>query len=229
MFKTASFLRCCCTAWPSCSRRYSTPGLTLIAELFPAVGRGRVMGYSDGRIARLCLVAVAVQCPDRHRRLAHCGAVCPRARPGRASLLAARRLRSTRNVVHPAGYANPLRALAEANATNPRCSPSGPTYSIHGNCSAFGPGRRRISAWCFSPTGARAAPGGRPRHRVCGAYLSSQHGGQHVGGGVLSGPLGRTAVILLMSLLASLICSFTFRLADCRTGLIVGGRDRLQP
>jgi len=102
-----------------CSGGSYTPGLTLIAERFPAVRRGRVMGYylaaaSLGYALSLWLSSVLIVSAGWRTALCVC-ALGPLA----ASLLAAWVLRSTRNVVHPAVHVNPWRALTQVWRNKP--------------------------------------------------------------------------------------------------------------
>ena len=191
-----------------CSGGSYTPGLTLIAERFPAVRRGRVMGYylaaaSLGYALSLSLSSVLIVTAGWRIALLACALG-----PVAASLLAAWVLRSTRNVVHPAGYANPLRGLAEVWRNKPAMLAVW-AYVFHS--------WELLGMWAWLPTylGVVLAHGRAGGTGVAGlgiafaalTYLLSMAGS--IGGGVLSDRWGRTAVILLMSL-ASLICSFTF-------------------
>jgi len=191
-----------------CSGGSYTPGLTLIAERFPAVRRGRVMGYylaaaSLGYALSLWLSSVLIVTAGWRIALLACALG-----PVAASLLAAWVLRSTRNVVHPAGYANPLRALAQVWRNKPAMLAVW-AYVFHS--------WELLGMWAWLPTylGVVLAHGRAGGTGVAGlgiafaalTYLLSMVGS--IGGGVLSDRWGRTAVILLMSL-ASLICSFTF-------------------
>ena len=191
-----------------CSGGSYTPGMTLIAERFPAVRRGRVMGYylaaaSLGYALSLWLSSVLIVTTGWRIALLACALG-----PVAASLLAAWVLRSTRNVVHPAGYANPLRALAEVWRNKPAMLAIW-AYVFHS--------WELLGMWAWLPTylGVVLAYGREGGTGVAGlgiafaalTYLLSMAGS--IGGGVLSDRWGRTAVILLMSL-ASLICSFTF-------------------
>src|SRR5450759_1726442 len=191
-----------------CSGGSYTPGLTLIAERFPAVRRGRVMGYylaaaSLGYALSLWLSSVLIITAGWRIALLACALG-----PVAASLLAAWVLRSTRNVVHPAGYANPLRALAEVWRNKPAMLAVW-AYVFHS--------WELLGLWAWLPTylGVVLAHGRVGGTGVAGlgiafaalTYLLSMAGS--IGGGVLSDRWGRTAVILLMSM-ASLICSFTF-------------------
>jgi MFS family permease len=191
-----------------CSGGSYTPGMTLIAERFPAVRRGRVMGYylaaaSLGYALSLWLSSILIVTAGWRMALFACALG-----PVAASLLAAWVLRSTRNVVHPAGYANPLRALAEVWRNKPAMLAIW-AYVFHS--------WELLGMWAWLPTylGVVLAHGREGGTGVAGlgiafaalTYLLSMAGS--IGGGVLSDRWGRTAVILLMSL-ASLICSFTF-------------------
>ncbi len=191
-----------------CSGGSYTPGLTLIAERFPAVRRGRVMGYylaaaSLGYALSLWMSSVLVVAAGWRTALVACALG-----PVAASLLAAWVLRGTRNVVHPAGHANPLRALGEVWRNKPAMLAVW-AYVFHS--------WELLGMWAWLPTylGVVLAHGGKGSAGVASlgiafaalTYLLSMAGS--VGGGVLSDRWGRTAVILLMSL-ASLVCSFTF-------------------
>ncbi len=191
-----------------CSGGSYTPGMTLIAERFPAVRRGRVMGYflaaaSLGYAVSLWLSSVLVVTAGWRTALVACALG-----PVAASLLSAWALRSTRNVVHPAGYSNPLRALAEVWRNKPAMLAVW-AYVFHS--------WELLGMWAWLPTylGVVLAYGGEGGTGMAGlgiafaalTYLISMAGS--IGGGVLSDRWGRTAVILLMSL-ASLACSFTF-------------------
>jgi MFS family permease len=191
-----------------CSGGSYTPGLTLIAERFPAVRRGRVMGYylaaaSLGYALSLSLSSVLIVTAGWRIALLACALG-----PVAASLLAAWVLRSTHNVVHPAGYASPLRGLAEVWRNKPAMLAVW-AYVFHS--------WELLGMWAWLPTylGVVLAHGRAGGTGAAGlgiafaalTYLLSMAGS--IGGGVLSDRWGRTAVILLMSL-ASLICSFTF-------------------
>ena len=185
-----------------------TPGLTLVSERFPAVRRGRMMGYylaaaSLGYALSLWLSSVLVVTAGWRAALLACALG-----PVAASLLSAWVLRSTRNVVHPSGYSNPLRALAEVWRNKPAMLVVW-AYVFHS--------WELLGMWAWLPTylGVVLAHGGQGGSGMAGlgiafaalTYFLSMAGS--VGGGLLSDRWGRTAVILLMSL-ASLICSFTF-------------------
>jgi len=191
-----------------CSGGSYTPGMTLVAERFPAVRRGRVMGYylaaaSLGYALSLWLSSVLVVTAGWRTALVACALG-----PVAASLLSAWVLRGTRNVVHPAGHANPLRALAEVWRNKPAMLAVW-AYVFHS--------WELLGMWAWLPTylGVVLAYGGNGGPGMAGlgiafaalTYLISMAGS--IGGGVLSDRWGRTAVILLMSF-ASLICSFTF-------------------
>jgi MFS family permease len=191
-----------------CSGGSYTPGMTLVAERFPALRRGRVMGYylaaaSLGYALSLWLSSVLIVTAGWRTALVACAIG-----PVIASLLAAWVLRDTRNVVHPAGYANPLRALAEVWRNKPAMLAVW-AYVFHS--------WELLGMWAWLPTylGAALAYGGGGGSGMAGlgiafaalTYLLSMAGS--IGGGMLSDRWGRTAVILLMSL-ASLVCSFTF-------------------
>ena len=182
--------------------------LTLVAERFPAVRRGRMMGYylaaaSLGYALSLWLSSVLVVTAGWRAALIACALG-----PVVASVLAAWVLRSTRNVVHPSGYSNPLRALAEVWRNKPAMLAVW-AYVFHS--------WELLGMWAWLPTylGVVLAHGGRGSSALAGlgiafaalTYLLSTAGS--IGGGVLSDRWGRTAVILLMSL-ASLVCSFAF-------------------
>jgi MFS family permease len=191
-----------------CSGGSYTPGMTLVAERFPPVRRGRVMGYylaasSLGYALSLWLSSVLVVTSSWRAALVACALG-----PVAASLLAAWVLRHTRNVVHPAGYSNPLRALADVWRNKPAMLAVW-GYVFHS--------WELLGMWAWLPTylGVVLAYGGAGGSGVAGlgiafaalTYLISMAGS--IGGGVLSDRWGRTAVMLLMSL-ASLVCSFTF-------------------
>jgi len=191
-----------------CSGGSYTPGLTLVSERFPAVRRGRMMGYylaaaSLGYALSLWLSSVLVVTSGWRPALLACALG-----PVAASLLAAWVLRGTRNVVHPSGYANPLRALAEVWRNKPAMLAVW-AYVFHS--------WELLGMWAWLPTylGVVLAHGGRGGSGMAGlgiafaalTYFLSMAGS--IGGGVLSDRWGRTAVILLMSL-ASLVCSFSF-------------------
>jgi len=191
-----------------CSGGSYTPGMTLVAERFPAVRRGRVMGYylaaaSLGYALSLWLSSVLIVTAGWRTALFACALG-----PVAASLLAAWVLRSTRNVVHPAGYSNPLHALAEVWRNKPAMLAVW-AYVFHS--------WELLGMWAWLPTylGVVLAYGREGGTGMAGlgiafaalTYLISMAGS--IGGGVLSDRWGRTAVILLMSM-ASLICSFTF-------------------
>jgi len=191
-----------------CSGGSYTPGMTLVAERFPALRRGRVMGYflaaaSLGYALSLCLSSLLVVSAGWRAALLACALG-----PVAASLLSAWVLRSTRNVVHPAGYSNPLRGLAEVWRNKPAMLAVW-AYVFHS--------WELLGMWAWLPTylGVVLAYGREGGTGVAGlgiafaalTYFISMAGS--IGGGVLSDRWGRTAVILLMSL-ASLICSFTF-------------------
>ncbi len=191
-----------------CSGGSYTPGLTLVAERFPALRRGRMMGYylaaaSLGYALSLWLSSVLVVSAGWRTALIACALG-----PVAASLVAAWVLRGTRNVVHPTGYANPVRALAEVWGNKPAMLAVW-AYVFHS--------WELLGMWAWLPTylgvvlayghagGAYAAGLGIAFAAL--TYLLSTAGS--IGGGVLSDRWGRTAVILLMSL-ASLVCSFSF-------------------
>lgn len=191
-----------------CSGGSYTPGMTLVAERFAAVRRGRVMGYylaaaSFGYALSLWLSSVLVVTAGWRAALLACALG-----PVAASLLSAWALRATRNVVHASGYANPLRALAEV-WHNKAAMLAVWAYVFHS--------WELLGMWAWLPTylGVVLAYGGEGDAGMAGlgiafaalTYLLSMAGS--IGGGVLSDRWGRTAVILLMSL-ASLVCSFTF-------------------
>jgi MFS family permease len=191
-----------------CSGGSYTPGLTLIAERFPAVRRGRVMGFylaaaSFGYALSLWLSSVLIVTAGWRTALLACALG-----PVAASLLAAWVLRSTRNVVHSSGYANPLRALAEVWRNKPAMLAVW-AYVFHS--------WELLGMWAWLPTylgvvlayGREGGTGMASLGIAFAAltYLLSMAGS--IGGGVLSDRWGRTAVILLMSL-ASLVCSFSF-------------------
>jgi MFS family permease len=191
-----------------CSGGSYTPGLTLIAERFPALRRGRVMGYylaaaSLGYALSLWLSSVLIVTAGWRMALLACALG-----PVAASLLAAWVLRSSRNVVHPARNASPSRALAEVWRNKPAMLAVW-AYVFHS--------WELLGMWAWLPTylGVVVAHGGAGGTGVAGlgiafaalTYLLSMAGS--IGGGVLSDRWGRTAVILLMSL-SSLVCSFTF-------------------
>jgi MFS family permease len=191
-----------------CSGGSYTPGLTLVSERFPAVRRGRMMGYylaaaSLGYALSLWLSSVLVVTSGWRTAFLACALG-----PVAASLLAAWVLRGTRNVVHPSGYANPLRALAEVWRNKPAMLAVW-AYVFHS--------WELLGMWAWLPTylGVVLAHGGRGGSGMAGlgiafaalTYFLSMAGS--IGGGVLSDRWGRTAVILLMSL-ASLVCSFSF-------------------
>ena len=191
-----------------CSGGSYTPGMTLVAERFPAVRRGRVMGYflaaaSLGYALSLWLSSMVVVTSGWRTALIACAFG-----PVAASLLSAWALRSTRNVVHASGYANPLRALAQVWRNKPAMLAVW-AYVFHS--------WELLGMWAWLPTylGVVFAHGGEGSSGMAGlgiafaalTYLLSMAGS--IGGGVLSDRWGRTAVILLMSL-ASLVCSFTF-------------------
>ncbi len=191
-----------------CSGGSYTPGLTLIAERFPAVRRGRAMGYylaasSLGYALSLWLSSLLIVASGWRAALIACALG-----PVAASLLAAWVLRSSRNVVHPAGYANPLSALIEVWRNKPAMLAVW-AYVFHS--------WELLGMWAWMPTylgvvlaHGREASAGTASLGIAFAalsYLLSTAGS--IGGGVLSDRWGRTAVMLLMSL-ASLACSFTF-------------------
>jgi MFS family permease len=191
-----------------CSGGSYTPGMTLVAERFPALRRGRVMGYylaaaSLGYALSLWLSSVLIVTAGWRTALLACALG-----PVAASLLSAWVLRDTRNVVHPAGHANPLRALGEVWRNKPAMLAVW-AYTFHS--------WELLGMWAWLPTylGVVFARGGAGGSGLAGlgiafaalTYLLSMAGS--IGGGMLSDRLGRTAVILLMSL-ASLVCSFTF-------------------
>jgi MFS family permease len=191
-----------------CSGGSYTPGMTLIAERFPTRRRGRVMGYylaaaSLGYALSLWLSSVLVVTGGWRTALVACALG-----PVAASLLSAWVLRGTRNVVHPAGYSNPVRALAEVWRNKPAMLAVW-AYTFHS--------WELLGMWAWLPTylGVVLAYGREGGSGMAGlgiafaalTYLISMLGS--IGGGVLSDRWGRTAVILLMSL-ASLVCSFTF-------------------
>lgn len=191
-----------------CSGGSYTPGLTLIAERFPAARRGRAMGYylaasSLGYAASLWLSSLLIVASGWRAALIACALG-----PVAASLLAAWVLRGSRNVVHPAGYANPLRALIDVWRNKPAMLAVW-AYVFHS--------WELLGMWAWMPTylGVVLAHGHETSAGTASlgiafaalSYLISTAGS--IGGGVLSDRWGRTAVILLMSL-ASLVCSFTF-------------------
>jgi MFS family permease len=191
-----------------CSGGSYTPGMTLIAERFPAQGRGRVMGYylaaaSLGYALSLWMSSVLVVSSGWRTALVACALG-----PVAASVLAAWVLRGTRNVVHAAGHSNPLRALGEV-WRNKAAMLAVWAYVFHS--------WELLGMWAWLPTylGVVLAYGRDGSAGVAGlgiafaalTYLLSMAGS--IGGGVLSDRWGRTAVILLMSL-ASLACSFSF-------------------
>ncbi|MBE0622470.1 MAG: MFS transporter [Burkholderiales bacterium] len=191
-----------------CAGGSYTPGLTLIAERFPAVRRGRAMGYylaaaSLGYALSLWLSSVLIVASGWRAALIACALG-----PVAASLLAAWVLRGSRNVVHPAGFANPLRALIEVWRNKPAMLAVW-AYVAHS--------WELLGMWAWMPTylgvvlaHGRESSAGMASLGIAFAalsYLISTAGS--IGGGLLSDRWGRTAVILLMSI-ASLICSFTF-------------------
>jgi MFS family permease len=191
-----------------CSGGSYTPGMTLVAERFPALRRGRVMGYylaaaSLGYALSLWLSSVLVVTSGWRTAI-----VCCALGPVAASALSAWVLRSTRNVVHAAGHPNPLRALGEVWRNKPAMLAVW-AYVFHS--------WELLGMWAWLPTylGVVLAHAGGSGSGMAGlgiafaalTYLISMAGS--IGGGVLSDRWGRTAVILLMSL-ASLACSFTF-------------------
>ena len=185
-----------------------TPGMTLVAERFPAERRGRVMGYylaasSLGYAVSLWLSSVLIVTSGWRASLVACALG-----PVAASLLAAWALRSTRNVVHVSQHANPFRALLEVWRNKPAMLAVW-AYVFHS--------WELLGMWAWLPTylGVVFAHGGEGSSGMAGlgiafaalTYLISMAGS--IGGGMLSDRWGRTAVILLMSV-ASLVCSFTF-------------------
>lgn len=191
-----------------CSGGSYTPGMTLVAERFPALRRGRVMGFylaaaSLGYALSLWLSSVLIVTSGWRVALIACALG-----PVAASLLSAWVLRATPNVVHAAGSASPLRALAEVWRNKPAMLAVW-AYVFHS--------WELLGMWAWLPTylGVVLAHGGDGSTGMAGlgiafaalTYLISMAGS--IGGGVLSDRWGRTAVILLMSC-ASLICSFTF-------------------
>ena len=191
-----------------CAGGSYTPGLTLIAERFPAVRRGRAMGYylaasSLGYAASLWLSSLLIVASGWRAALIACALG-----PVAASALAAWVLRSSRNVVHASGYANPLRALLEVWRNKPAMLAVW-AYVFHS--------WELLGMWAWMPTylgvvlaHGREASAGMASLGIAFAalsYLISTAGS--IGGGALSDRWGRTAVILLMSM-ASLACSFTF-------------------
>lgn len=191
-----------------CAGGSYTPGLTLVAERFPAARRGRAMGYylaaaSLGYALSLWLSSVLIVAADWRAALVACALG-----PVAASLLAAWTLRDTRNVVHPSAYSNPVRALIEVWRNKPAMLAVW-AYVFHS--------WELLGMWAWMPTylgvvlaHGRESSAGMASLGIAFAalsYLISTAGS--IGGGVLSDRWGRTAVILLMSL-ASLVCSFTF-------------------
>lgn len=191
-----------------CSGGSYTPGLTLIAERFAALRRGRVMGYylaagSLGYALSLWMSSALVVVANWRMALVAC-ALGPLA----ASLLSAWVLRATPNLVHAEGYANPLRALGEVWRNKPAMLAVW-AYVFHS--------WELLGMWAWLPTylGVALAFGRAGGAGVAGlgiafaalTYLVSMAGS--IGGGALSDRWGRTAVMLLMSL-ASLVCSFSF-------------------
>ena len=191
-----------------CSGGSYTPGMTLVAERFPAVRRGRVMGYylaaaSFGYALSLWLSSVLVVTSGWRAALLACALG-----PVAASLLSAWVLRGTRNLVHASGYSNPLRALAQVWCNKPAMLAIW-AYVFHS--------WELLGMWAWLPTylGVVFAYGREGGSGLAGlgiafaalTYLLSMAGS--IGGGMLSDRWGRTAVILLMSL-ASLVCSFAF-------------------
>jgi len=191
-----------------CSGGSYTPGMTLVAERFPALRRGRVMGYylaasSLGYALSLWLSSVLVVASGWRAALIACALG-----PVAASLLSVWTLRRTRNVVHAATHTNPLLALAEVWRNKPAMLAVW-AYTFHS--------WELLGMWAWLPTylGVVLAYGGAGGSGMAGlgiafaalTYLISMAGS--IGGGMLSDRWGRTAVILLMSL-ASLACSFSF-------------------
>ena len=191
-----------------CSGGSYTPGMTLVAERFPAVRRGRVMGYylaaaSLGYALSLWLSSALIVTTGWRSALIACALG-----PVGASLLAAWALRSTPNVVHASGHVNPVRALGEVWRNKPAMLAVW-AYVFHS--------WELLGMWAWLPTylGAVFARGDTGGSAMAGlgiafaalTYLISMAGS--IGGGALSDRWGRTAVILLMSL-ASLVCSFSF-------------------
>ena len=191
-----------------CAGGSYTPGLTLIAERFPATRRGRAMGYylaasSLGYAVSLWLSSLLITASGWRAALIAC-AIGPVA----ASLLGAWVLRASPNVVHPAGFANPLRALIEVWRNKPAMLAVW-AYVFHS--------WELLGMWAWMPTylGVVFAHGGASSAGTASlgiafaalGYLISTAGS--IGGGLLSDRWGRTAVILLMSV-ASLVCSFSF-------------------
>lgn len=191
-----------------CAGGSYTPGLTLIAERFPARRRGRVMGYylaasSLGYALSLWLSSAMIVASGWRAALVACALG-----PVAASMLAAWVLRGTRNIVHTAEYPNPLRALLEVWRNRPAMLAVW-AYVFHS--------WELLGMWAWMPTylgvvlaHGRESSAGMASLGIAFAalsYLISTAGS--IGGGVLSDRWGRTAVILLMSV-ASLVCSFTF-------------------
>jgi len=191
-----------------CSGGSYTPGLTLVAERFPAARRGRVMGYylaaaSFGYALSLWLSSVLVVAANWRAALLGCALG-----PVAASLIAAWGLRDTPNVVHAGGNAHPLKALGEVWRNKPAMLGIW-AYVFHS--------WELLGMWAWMPTylGVVFAHGGAAGTGTASlgiafaalSYFISTAGS--IGGGVLSDRWGRTAVILLMSI-ASLACSFSF-------------------
>jgi len=191
-----------------CSGGSYTPGLTLVSERFAPMRRGRVMGYylaagSLGYALSLWMSSLLVVTTGWRMALVACALG-----PVAASLVSAWVLRDTRNVLHPAGQSNPLRALGDVWRNKPAMLAVW-AYVCHS--------WELLGMWAWLPTylgvvfaygregGAGAAGLGIAFAAL--SYFISMAGS--IGGGILSDRWGRTAVILLMSL-ASLVCSFTF-------------------
>jgi len=191
-----------------CSGGSYTPGLTLIAERFPAERRGRAMGFylaaaSLGYALSLWISSLLIVASGWRAALIAC-ALGPIA----ASAIGAWVLRATPNLVHRAAYANPLRALTEV-WRNRSAMLAVWAYVFHS--------WELLGMWAWMPTylgvvlaHGRASNAGMASLGIAYAalsYLISTAGS--IGGGLLSDRWGRTAVILLMSI-ASLACSFSF-------------------
>jgi len=191
-----------------CSGGSYTPGLTLVSERFPATRRGRAMGYylaaaSLGYALSLWISSMLVTTNGWRAALVACALG-----PVAASLVSLWVLRDTRNVVHPAGHSNPLRALGDVWRNKPAMLAVW-AYVSHS--------WELLGMWAWLPTylGVVLAYGRAGGAGVAGlgiafaalSYFISMAGS--IGGGILSDRWGRTAVMLLMSL-ASLACSFTF-------------------
>jgi MFS family permease len=192
-----------------CSGASYTPGLTLVAERFGALQRGRAMGWylassSLGYGASLILSGLLM--PQVGWRGAFIATACG---PIVAIAIAFRTLRATSNLVHPRSADNALSYSLLAVWRNRPAMLLIWAYVFHG--------WELLGLWAWLPAylAASIAHGGGMTMQAAGVgalftavtYITSMSGSIY--GGALSDRWGRTRIILWASCL-SLACSFTF-------------------